>query len=96
MATTVRVDVDSSGVALITLDGPERLNAFSGDTARQLGEAYRRCDADDTVHAVVVTGAGRAFCAGADMTAQAAVFDSPAEGSARHPCSHRPGGCASW
>ncbi|BBY63821.1 enoyl-CoA hydratase/isomerase family protein [Mycolicibacterium helvum] len=85
MATTVRVDVDSSGVALITLDGPERLNAFSGDTARQLGEAYRRCDADDTVHAVVVTGAGRAFCAGADMTAQAAVFDSPAEGFSASP-----------
>jgi enoyl-CoA hydratase/carnithine racemase len=83
--TTVRVDVDSSGVALITLDGPERLNAFSGDTAHQLGEAYRRCDADDTVRAVVVTGAGRAFCAGADMTAQAAVFDTPDEGFSASP-----------
>jgi enoyl-CoA hydratase/carnithine racemase len=83
--TTVRVDVDSSGVALITLDGPERLNAFSGDTARQLGEAYRRCDADDTVRAVVVTGAGRAFCAGADMTAQAAAFDTPEAGFSASP-----------
>lgn len=77
MTTTVRVDVDDSGVALITLDGPERLNAFAGDTARQLGQAYRRCDADDAVRAVVLTGAGRAFCAGADMTAAAAAFDSP-------------------
>ncbi|WP_407663883.1 enoyl-CoA hydratase-related protein [Mycolicibacterium sarraceniae] len=74
--TTVRVDVDSCGVALITLDGPERLNAFGGETARQLGEAYRRCDADDAVRAVVVTGAGRAFCAGADMSEQAAVSPS--------------------
>ncbi|KAA0111095.1 enoyl-CoA hydratase/isomerase family protein [Mycolicibacterium sp. P1-5] len=78
--TTVRVDVDDSGVALITLDGPERLNAFSPDTARQLGEAYRRCDSDDAVRAVVITGAGRAFCAGADMTAEAAAFERPEEG----------------
>lgn len=77
--TTVRVDVDDSGVALITLDGPERLNAFSPDTARQLGGAYRRCDADDAVRAVVVTGASRAFCAGADMSAAAASFDTPGE-----------------
>jgi len=79
VSTTVRVDVDSSGVALITLDGPERLNAFSGETAGRLSAAYRRCDADDAIRAVVVTGAGRAFCAGADMTAQAAAFDSPGE-----------------
>ncbi|WP_445167962.1 enoyl-CoA hydratase/isomerase family protein [Mycolicibacterium sp. Dal123E01] len=85
MSTTVRVDVDSSGVALITLDGPQRLNAFSGETAGQLSAAYRRCDADDAVRAVVVTGAGRAFCAGADMTAQAAVFDSPDEGFSASP-----------
>jgi enoyl-CoA hydratase/carnithine racemase len=83
--TAVRVDVDESGIALITLDGPDRLNAFSGDTARQLGEAYRRCDTDDTVRAVVVTGAGRAFCAGADMSAQAAAFDRPEQGFSASP-----------
>lgn len=83
--TTVRVDVDSSGVAVITLDGPERLNAFSGETAAALGEAYRRCDADDTVRAVVVTGAGRAFCAGADMTAHAAAFERPGDGFSASP-----------
>jgi enoyl-CoA hydratase/carnithine racemase len=85
VSTTVRVDVDSSGVALITLDGPERLNAFSGETAAALSEAYRRCDADDTIRAVVVTGAGRAFCAGADMTAQAAAFDTPEDGFSASP-----------
>ena len=77
MHTTVSVDVDDSGVAVLTLDGSDRLNAFSGETARQLGAAYRRCDADDAVRAVVVTGAGRAFCAGADISSQAAVFDDP-------------------
>ncbi|WP_179470143.1 enoyl-CoA hydratase/isomerase family protein [Mycolicibacterium vinylchloridicum] len=83
--TTVRVDVDSSGVALITFDGPERLNAFSAETAAALGEAYRRCDADDTVRAVVLTGAGRAFCAGADMTAAAAAFERPEDGFSASP-----------
>ena len=84
-ATTIALDVDASGVALITLDGRERLNAFSPDTARELGDAYRRCDADDAVRAVGVTGAGRAFCAGADMTAAAAAFDAPAEGFSASP-----------
>ncbi|AKK25528.1 enoyl-CoA hydratase/isomerase family protein [Mycobacterium sp. EPa45] len=85
MTTTVRIDVDDCGVALITLDGPERLNAFSPDTARRLGDAYRRCDTDDAVRAVVVTGAGRAFCAGADMTAAAAAFGSPQPGFSASP-----------
>lgn len=76
-ATTVRVDIDDSGVAVLTLDGPERLNAFSGATARALSEAYRRCDRDDSVRAVVLTGAGRAFCSGADMSSAAGSFDTP-------------------
>jgi enoyl-CoA hydratase/carnithine racemase len=65
---------ERDGVALITLDRPELLNAFSGRMGRELGEAYRRCDADDAVRAVVVTGAGRAFCAGADLSAGAQSF----------------------
>ncbi|AQT78077.1 crotonase [Mycolicibacterium litorale] len=85
MSTSVRLEIVDPGVAVITLDGPGRLNAFSADTARRLGAAYRRCDADDTVRAVVVTGAGRAFCAGADMSADAAVFDSPADGFSASP-----------
>lgn len=62
------------GIALITLNRPERLNAFTGTMGRELGEAYRRCDADDAVRAVVLTGAGRAFCAGADLAAGAETF----------------------
>jgi len=67
-----------AGVALITLDRPEQLNTFTGAMGRSLGEAYRRCDADDDVRAVVITGAGRAFCAGADMTRGAETFADPA------------------
>lgn len=79
------------GVATITLHRPEAMNAFSGQMGRELGEAYRRCDEDDDVRAIVVTGAGRAFCVGADMSAgeetfarqdaadfSAAAFDPPA------------------
>lgn len=85
MTTTVRVEVDDAGVAVLTLDGPERLNAFSGATARALSAAYRRCDSDDTIRAVVLTGAGRAFCSGADMSAQAHSFDAPEEGFSASP-----------
>ena len=85
LTTTVRVDVDDAGVAVLTLDGADRLNAFSGETARQLGAAYRRCDADDAVRAVVLTGAGRAFCAGADMSAAAGSFDTPGDGFSASP-----------
>jgi enoyl-CoA hydratase/carnithine racemase len=75
-------DLDFSidaGVAVITLDRPDHLNAFSGDMGRSLGRAYRDCDADDAVRAIVLTGAGRAFCAGADMSAGEQTF-APQEG----------------
>jgi enoyl-CoA hydratase/carnithine racemase len=62
------------GIAQITLDRPEKLNAFSGEMGRSLGRAYRACDADDEVRAVVLTGAGRAFCSGADLTAGEGTF----------------------
>jgi enoyl-CoA hydratase/carnithine racemase len=79
VATGVRMSVDDVGVALITLDGEDRLNAFSGGAARELGDAYRRCDDDDDVRAVVLTGAGRVFCAGADLSEPAASFDTPGD-----------------
>ena len=62
------------GVALLTLDRPDKLNAFSGEMGRSLGRAYRACDADDAVRAVVVTGAGRAFCSGADLSTGSGTF----------------------
>lgn len=69
----------SEGVAVITLNRPEQLNAFTGTMGRELGEAYRACDADDAVRVVVLTGAGRAFCAGADMSGGATTFEQQDE-----------------
>ncbi|MGW9205531.1 enoyl-CoA hydratase/isomerase family protein [Embleya sp. NPDC055664] len=68
------------GVAVVTLDRPDKLNVFSGGMGSALGDAYARCDADDAVRAVVLTGAGRAFCAGADMSPEADSFAGPGPG----------------
>jgi len=57
----------SDGVLTVTLNRPDRLNAFTGTMARELIEAFDAADADDDVRAVIVTGAGRGFCAGADL-----------------------------
>jgi enoyl-CoA hydratase/carnithine racemase len=62
-------------VATITLDRPERLNAFTLVMRRELVDAFDQADADDHVRAVVVTGRGRAFCAGADLERGAGTFD---------------------
>jgi enoyl-CoA hydratase len=56
-------------VALITVNDPERRNAVTAEMSTQLRAAVEQADADPDVHAVVVTGAGRAFCAGADLSA---------------------------
>ncbi|MDN3352676.1 enoyl-CoA hydratase-related protein [Actinomadura sp. DC4] len=65
-------------IATITLDRPERLNAFTLVMRGELIEAFDRADADDEVRAVVVTGRGRAFCAGADLERGAGTFDHEA------------------
>jgi enoyl-CoA hydratase/carnithine racemase len=64
----------NDGVALITLNRPDHLNTFTAAMGRSLESAYRRCDEEDTIRAVVLTGAGRAFCAGADLTAGSETF----------------------
>ena len=61
-------------VATITLDRPDRLNAFTETMMLELLDAFDRADGDDDVRAVVVTGRGRAFCAGADLSAGADTF----------------------
>lgn len=63
------------GVATITLNRPARLNAYTPQMRRELSHAFAALDADDTVRAIVVTGAGRAFCAGADVSAGERAFD---------------------
>ena len=72
-------------VVLVTLNRPDQLNVFTAAMGRDLGAAYADCDADDDVRAVVVTGAGRAFCAGADMSADAGSFDAPSAGFSSSP-----------
>lgn len=63
----LRTDL-TGGVMTLTLDRPEKLNAFTIEMMQQLIDAFDVADADDAVRAVVVTGAGRAFCAGADIS----------------------------
>ena len=70
----------SEGVALITLNRPEAHNTMSPGIIDGLGDAYRRCDEDDAVRVVVLTGAGRSFCAGADMSGGGDTFDGEAVG----------------
>jgi enoyl-CoA hydratase/carnithine racemase len=62
-------------VLTITLDRPDRLNAFTQTMGRELIEAFDRADQDDEVRAIIVTGAGRGFCAGADLAAGGSTFD---------------------
>lgn len=66
--------------AVITLNRPDHLNAFTVRMAREMMDAFDRTDADDAVRGVVVTGAGRAFCAGADLSAGGSSFDMAAMG----------------
>ncbi|MYL08192.1 MAG: hypothetical protein F4015_01630, partial [Acidimicrobiia bacterium] len=70
-------------VAVITLNRPEKLNAFSSLMGTELSDALRRCDTDEDVRAVVITGAGRAFCAGADFSGGPGVFGTPDKDSFR-------------
>ncbi|RCW41011.1 enoyl-CoA hydratase/carnithine racemase [Halopolyspora algeriensis] len=66
----------ADGIATITLDRPEQLNAFTTTMRRELIEAFDAVDADDEVRAVIVTGAGRGFCAGADLSDGAETFNA--------------------
>ena len=59
----------ADNIATITLNRPEKLNAFTGIMMNEMIDAFDKVDADDNVRAVIVTGAGRAFCAGADLSA---------------------------
>src|SRR5262249_7840369 len=65
----------SDGVLTITLHRPDRLNAFTEQMAGEVIDAFERADADDAVRAIVVTGAGRGFCAGADLGGGGGTFD---------------------
>ena len=72
---TIRLE-HADGVVTITLHGPDRLNAWTPVMGRELTSAFRAADRDRDVRAVILTGAGRAFCAGADMEFFAAQIRS--------------------
>lgn len=72
--STLKYDVEA-GVATISLHRPDRLNAFTVEMMAELVSAFDEVDRDDNVRAVLVTGSGRAFCAGADLSARDKTFD---------------------
>lgn len=66
--------VDGDGILTLTLNRPQQLNAFTVEMAHELVDAFNRASDDDAVRAIVVTGAGRAFCAGMDLSSSGNVF----------------------
>ena len=67
--------VVNDNIATITLNRPDQLNSFTVVMLRELLEVFDRTDADDDVRAIIITGAGRAFCSGADLSAGADTFN---------------------
>ena len=76
---TIELSVERR-VATVTLDRPDRLNAFTVPMQRELCDAFDRIDADDDVRVVIVTGRGRGFCAGADLGGGGDTFNTDAAG----------------
>ncbi len=75
--STEHISCEIDGTLLIvTLNRPDKLNAYTGQMGAELTEAFVRADNDDGIRAVIVTGAGRAFCAGADVSGGAKSFDT--------------------
>jgi enoyl-CoA hydratase/carnithine racemase len=71
---TISHALDEDGILTITLNRSERMNAFTVGMADELEQSFRELNADDRVRAVIVTGAGRAFCAGMDLSVEENVF----------------------
>jgi len=82
--TEILLDV-ADGVATVTLNRPERLNAYTPVMGDELHDAFAVCDGDDAVRAIIVTGAGRGFCAGADLARGGASFDREAQAEYQRP-----------
>ena len=74
---TITTEV-TDGILTLTLNRPEMLNAFNQTMMAEMIAAFDEADADDDVRAIIVTGAGRGFCAGADLSSGGDTFDSEA------------------
>ena len=73
--STILYDVED-GILTLTLNRPESLNAYNREMQAEMLDAFDRADADDDVRAIIVTGAGRAFCAGADLASGGNTFNA--------------------
>lgn len=82
----------ADGVLTITLDRPEQLNAFTTTMQNELIDACDRADADDSVRVIIVTGRGRGFCAGADLSGGPSTFDASTRGRPTDISEYRDGG----
>ena len=88
--STILYDLEDN-VLLITLNRPEILNAFNREMMAEMIDALNKADADDNVRAIIVTGAGRGFCAGADLSAGGNTFNAEARDDRKNGL-HRDGG----
>lgn len=71
---TLTTTLDEDGIMLLTLDRPQQMNAFTVEMAHELADFFKRASDDDHVKAIIVTGAGKAFCAGMDLSKEGNVF----------------------
>ncbi len=88
---TIRYELEGP-VLTITLNRPEKLNAYNAKMGAELVRAFQAADGDDAVRAVILTGEGRGFCAGADISAGATSFDTGAGGGSDNFGEDRPSG----
>ncbi|MEW6665060.1 MAG: crotonase/enoyl-CoA hydratase family protein [Thermodesulfobacteriota bacterium] len=90
--TQTRYEIEK-GIATVTLDRPDKMNALTQTMRKELIEIFGAADQDDSVRVVVVTGAGKAFCAGADLSSGGSAFDRTVqEGRKVSISEHRDGG----
>jgi enoyl-CoA hydratase/carnithine racemase len=87
----IAYEVEDS-ILTLTLDRPEQLNAFTEQMKTELIDAFDRADADDGVRAIIVTGRGRGFCAGADLSGGPTTFDAAGRGRESDISTYRDGG----
>ena len=92
MGNVATIVEKSDGVMTITLNRPDKLNAFSRSMREELIAAFDAADTDDDVRVIIVTGAGRAFCAGADLSRGAETFDYEKRDDLRQDGLNRDGG----